>query len=198
MEDGKRCRNQSVVADTSDGEIQGSDSETENNSLEDKVQSDAEDYEVSAPPEVNPLDTPWMETMQQMVALPTNVKEKIGALFRDPNRIQDRDRNEERGRDHFLIKKISAVCESSLHGYGFLRDNFIRIESKPGSVSISRPESESRKDRDWDHDRQSIGGYENERVHSMSVRVEQRPKASTLKATNGLTQETRRETALQD
>ncbi|GBP79332.1 hypothetical protein EVAR_99555_1 [Eumeta japonica] len=42
---------------TSDGEIQESDSETEDDLLEDEVHSDAEDYEVSAPPEVNALDT---------------------------------------------------------------------------------------------------------------------------------------------
>ncbi|KAJ8712831.1 hypothetical protein PYW08_008135 [Mythimna loreyi] len=42
--------------ETGDEEIQGSDSETEDNLLEDEVQSDAEDYEVSDPPVVNPLD----------------------------------------------------------------------------------------------------------------------------------------------
>lgn len=42
-----------LLHETSDEEIQGSDSETEDNLLEDEVQSDAEDCEVSAPPAVS-------------------------------------------------------------------------------------------------------------------------------------------------
>lgn len=42
-----------LLHETSDEKIQGSDSETEDNLLEDEVQSDAEDCEVSAPPAVS-------------------------------------------------------------------------------------------------------------------------------------------------
>lgn len=42
-----------LLHETSNEEIQGSDSETEDNLLEDEVQSDAEDCEVSAPPAVS-------------------------------------------------------------------------------------------------------------------------------------------------
>lgn len=43
--------------ETSDAEIQGSDSETEDNLLKYEVQSDAVDYEVSGPSVVNTLHT---------------------------------------------------------------------------------------------------------------------------------------------
>lgn len=46
-----------LLHETSDEEIEGSDSETEDNLLEDEVQSDAENLEMSAPPVVSPLDT---------------------------------------------------------------------------------------------------------------------------------------------
>lgn len=46
-----------LLRDTSDKEIQGLDSEIENNLLEDEVQSDTKDFEMSAQPAENPLDT---------------------------------------------------------------------------------------------------------------------------------------------